>query len=34
MSTAHSALGALVPAALAAHRKMMFDRHLTWPIAL
>jgi glutathione S-transferase len=31
---AHEALGALVPAELAAHRKMIFERHLTWPIAL
>ena len=31
---AHEVLGALVPAELAAHRKMIFDRHLTWPIAL
>jgi glutathione S-transferase len=31
---AHEALGALVPAELAAHRKMMFERHLTWPIVL
>jgi glutathione S-transferase len=33
-SCAHEALGELVPAELAAHRKMMFDRHLAWPIAL
>ncbi len=31
---AHEVLGALVPAELAAHRKMIFERHLTWPIAL
>jgi glutathione S-transferase len=31
---AHEALGALVPAALTAHRGMMFQRHLTWPIPL
>ncbi len=31
---AHEALGALVPGELLAHRKMMFERHLAWPIAL
>jgi glutathione S-transferase len=31
---AHEAVGALVPAELAAHRKQIFERHLTWPIAL
>jgi len=31
---AHEALGDLVPPELAAHRKMIFERHLTWPIAL
>ena len=31
---AHEALGALVPPELAAHRKLIFERHLTWPIAL
>ena len=31
---AHEVLGALVPAELAVHRKMIFERHLTWPIAL
>jgi glutathione S-transferase len=31
---AHEALGALVPAELAAHRRLMFERHLAWPIAL
>jgi glutathione S-transferase len=33
-SCAHEALGALVPTELAAHRRMIFERHLTWPIAL
>jgi len=32
--SAHDELGALVPAELAAHRKMIFERHLAWPIAL
>ena len=32
--SAHEALATLVPAELAAHRKLMFERHLTWPIAL
>jgi glutathione S-transferase len=32
--SAHEALGALVPPELAAHRKLIFERHLTWPIAL
>ncbi|HEX7837236.1 MAG TPA: hypothetical protein VF469_07215 [Kofleriaceae bacterium] len=32
--TAHEALGARVPAELRAHRTMIFERHLTWPIAL
>ncbi len=27
-------LGPLVPAPLSAHRQMMFERHLAWPIAL
>lgn len=31
---AHEELGALVPPELAAHRKMIFERHLTWPIEL
>jgi glutathione S-transferase len=31
---AHEELGHLVPAELATHRTMMFDRHLAWPIAL
>jgi glutathione S-transferase len=31
---AHEELGALVPAELLAHRTMVFERHLTWPIAL
>lgn len=31
---AHEALGALVPADLTAHRKMIFERYLTWPIRL
>jgi glutathione S-transferase len=31
---AHEALGALVPPELAAHRKTVLERHLTWPIAL
>jgi glutathione S-transferase len=31
---AHEAFGALVPAELRAHRRMMFERHLAWPIAL
>jgi glutathione S-transferase len=32
--TAHEALGPLVPAELLGHRKMMFERHLGWPIEL
>jgi glutathione S-transferase len=32
--TAHDELGALVPAELTDHRKMVYQRHLTWPIAL
>lgn len=32
--SAHEELGALVPPELAVHRKMIFERHLTWPIAL
>jgi glutathione S-transferase len=32
--TAHEALGALVPDELHRHRKMVFERHLAWPIAL
>lgn len=32
--TAHEALGALVPDELRAHRMMMFQRHLGWPITL
>lgn len=32
--TAHEAFGALVPAELWAHRTMIFERHLAWPIAL
>ncbi len=31
---AREALADLVPPELVAHRKMMFERHLTWPIAL
>lgn len=31
---AHEELGHLVPVELSAHRKMMFERHLTWPIVL
>lgn len=31
---AHEVLGALVPEELKTHRHMMFERHLTWPIAL
>ena len=31
---AHDELGALVPAELVAHRKMILERHLAWPIAL
>jgi glutathione S-transferase len=31
---AHEALGELVPAELRSHRRMIFERHLTWPIAL
>jgi glutathione S-transferase len=31
---AHEELGALVPAELVSHRKMMFERHLGWPIEL
>jgi len=32
--TAHEALGGLVPEELWAHRTMVFQRHLAWPIAL
>ena len=32
--TAHEALGALVPDELRAHRKLVFERHLAWPIAI
>lgn len=32
--TAHEAFGALVPDELWAHRAMVFQRHLAWPIAL
>jgi glutathione S-transferase len=32
--SAHEELGALVPAALVIHRKMILERHLAWPIAL
>lgn len=31
---AHEALGALVSGELHAHRRMVFERHLAWPIAL
>jgi glutathione S-transferase len=31
---AHEAFGALVPAELWAHRTLMFQRHLAWPITL
>lgn len=31
---AHEAFGSLVPADLRAHRKLVFERHLGWPIAL
>jgi len=33
-STAHEELGALVPEELFAHRLMVLERHLGWPIAL
>lgn len=33
-ATAHETLGALVPPSLLAHRAMMFERHLAYPIAL
>jgi glutathione S-transferase len=33
-SAAHEELGPLVPVELSAHREMMFDRHLEWPIVL
>ncbi|HET7504930.1 MAG TPA: hypothetical protein VFK02_28095 [Kofleriaceae bacterium] len=33
-SCAREAFGALVPAELWAHRRLMFERHLAWPIAL
>jgi glutathione S-transferase len=33
-ATAREELGQLVPAELFAHRKMIFERHLAWPIAL
>jgi glutathione S-transferase len=32
--TAYEELGGLVPPELLAHRKMMFERHLDWPIEL
>jgi glutathione S-transferase len=32
--SAHDELGALIPAELAAHRRMILERHLAWPIAL
>jgi glutathione S-transferase len=32
--SAHDELGALVPPELASHRRMVFERHLAWPIAL
>ena len=32
--SAHEELGAFVPAELLTHRKMVFERHLAWPIAL
>jgi glutathione S-transferase len=31
---AHETFGALVPHELVDHRRMMFERHLAWPIAL
>jgi glutathione S-transferase len=31
---AHEAFGELVPDELRAHRRMMFERHLAWPIEL
>lgn len=31
---AHEELGHLVPVELSAHREMMFERHLAWPIVL
>jgi glutathione S-transferase len=31
---AHDELGALVPTELASHRRMIFERHLEWPITL
>lgn len=34
LGCAHEVLGPLVPPELVAHRKMMFERHLPWPIAL
>ena len=33
-ATAHETFGALVPPALLAHRAMMFERHLAYPIVL
>jgi glutathione S-transferase len=33
-ASAYDSLGGLVPPELAAHRKMILERHLTWPIAL
>ncbi|HVV87993.1 MAG TPA: hypothetical protein VHE35_33360 [Kofleriaceae bacterium] len=33
-ATAHEAFGALVPPSLLAHRAMMFERHLAYPIVL
>jgi glutathione S-transferase len=32
--SAHEALGSLVPPSLLAHRKMMFERHLAYPIVI
>lgn len=34
LSCAQEVLGPLVPPELAAHRQMMFERHLPWPITL
>jgi glutathione S-transferase len=34
LSTPHQELGALLPAELAAHRRMIYDRHLSWPLTL
>ena len=33
-ASAYDSLGALVPAELAAHRRMILERHLSWPITL